>query len=124
MKLLLDTHVVLWWLANAELSVEAHDAISRPSSIVCVSAASAWEIGIKVALGKLRVPGDLGAQLQSERFTQVPVRIAHGLEVARLPELHGDPFDRLLVVQARLEGLTLVTRDERLSEYGVPVLAA
>jgi PIN domain nuclease of toxin-antitoxin system len=81
-------------------------------------------MGIKAALGKLRLPADFGAHLQAERFTQLPVRIAHGLEVAALPLLHTDPFDRLLIAQARLEGLTLVTRDERLAEYEVPIVAA
>ncbi|HET6601735.1 MAG TPA: type II toxin-antitoxin system VapC family toxin [Gaiella sp.] len=124
MKLLLDTHVVLWWLDGVSFRAEAEEAIRRPSSIVCVSAASAWEMGIKAALGKLRLPVAFAAHLQAERFTQLPVRIAHGLEVAALPLHHTDPFDRLLIAQARLEGLTIVTRDERLAEYGVPVLAA
>ena len=124
MKLLLDTHVLLWWLEDAPLSRPAHAAISRASNIVCVSAASAWEIGIKAALGRLRAPDDLVSRVQAERFAPLSVTIAHGLAVGSLPTLHGDPFDRLLVAQARYEGLTLVTRDERLAEYGVPVLAA
>ena len=124
MRLLLDTHVLLWWLDDVPLGRKAHDAISRASNVVCVSAASAWEIGVKVAIGKLRVPDDLEARLHDERFVPLPVTMAHGLGVASLPRLHGDPFDRLLVAQARHEGLTLVTRDERLAGYGVPLLVA
>ena len=124
MRLLLDTHVLLWWLDDVPFGRKAHDAISRASNVVCVSAASAWEIGVKMAIGKLRVPDDLEARLHDERFVPLPVTMAHGLAVASLPRLHGDPFDRLLVAQARAEGLTLVTREERLAEYGVPLLVA
>lgn len=124
MTLLLDTHVVLWWLEGAPLSDEALASVGRADTVVFVSAASAWEMGIKASLGKLRMPEDLGVRLEVERFTALAVTVAHGLEVATLPALHSDPFDRLLVAQARLEGLTLVTRDERLGAYGVPILAA
>ncbi|HKY24693.1 MAG TPA: type II toxin-antitoxin system VapC family toxin [Gaiella sp.] len=124
MKLLLDTHVVLWWLQNAPLRVEADEAIREPRNDVVVSAASAWEIGIKTALGKLRIPHDLNDLLASERLTPMPVTIAHGLAVGTLPPIHTDPFDRLLVAQAQLEQLTIVTRDERLRDYGVPIIAA
>ena len=115
---------MLWWLANAPLRREAHDAIGQPANAVYVSAASAWEIGIKVALGKLSAPDDLVTQLQSKRLEALPVTIAHGLAVGSLPRVHSDPFDRLLVAQAQLESLTLVTRDERLAKYGVPILTA
>ncbi len=124
MKLLLDTHVLLWWLADDPLPRVADEAIRSPRNVVCVSAASAWEIGIKVGLGKLRLPDDLSARMRAERFTPLPVTMAHGLRVAELPLLHGDPFDRLLVAQAQLEGLTIVTRDERIARYGVETLAA
>lgn len=124
MRVLLDTHVLLWALDASPLSAEAQRVVESTSSTVCVSAASAWEIGIKRALGKLRSPDDLEEQLRLARFVPLPVTVTHGLAVRDLPRLHGDPFDRLLVAQARLEGLTLVTRDARLAEYGVPVLAA
>ncbi len=124
MKLLLDTHVVLWWLADEPLRQETLDAIGHPRSIVCVSAASAWEIGIKVGLGKLRPPADIETQLQAERFTRLPVTLNHGFHVGNLPLLHTDPFDRLLVAQAQLEGLTIVTRDPRIAAYDVETLAA
>lgn len=124
MKLLLDTHVLIWWLANDPLQPSAFDAIRSPRNVVCVSAASAWEIGIKVGLGKLRPPESLSARLREERFTPLPVTIVHGLHTAELPLLHGDPFDRLLVAQAQIEGLTIVTRDERIARYEVETLAA
>lgn len=124
MKLLLDTHVLLWWLAGEPMRQEATAEIRHPRSLVHVSAASAWEIGIKQSLGKLRLPDDLEERLRVERFTPLPVTVAHGLAVAGLPPHHRDPFDRLLVAQAQAEGLTLITRDPRLTAYGVATLAA
>ena len=124
MKLLLDTHVLLWWLAEEPLEAGAREAIESPRNVVCVSAASAWEMGIKVGLGKLRPPESLSIRLREERFTPLPVTVEHGLRVGELPLLHKDPFDRLLVAQAQLEGLTIVTRDERIAQYDVETLAA
>ena len=91
---------------------------------VYVSAASAWEMAIKAAIGKLRVPDDLEAQLQRHRFEQLPISIAHALAVTVLPRHHADPFDRMLVAQASIESLTLVTTDPQLGVYGVPILRA
>lgn len=124
MKLLLDTHVLLWWLAEDPVRADARDAIANPRSVVCVSAASAWELGIKVSLGKLRAPESLSIRLREERFTPLPVTVEHGLRVGELPLLHKDPFDRLLVAQAQLEGLTIVTRDPRIARYDVETLVA
>ena len=124
MKLLLDTHVLLWWIADEPLRDDANAAIAAPRSIVCVSAVSAVEIGLKSAIGKLRAPDDLEGQLRRHRFMHLPVTIAHGLRVGEIPVLHGDPFDRLLVAQAQLEGLTIVTRDPRIAAYDVETLAA
>lgn len=124
MKLLLDTHVVLWWLEEASISREAQTAIENPRNPVCVSAASAWELGIKVGLGKLEPPERLSDRLTAERFTPLPVTVEHGLRVGELPLHHKDPFDRLLVAQAQLEGLTIVTRDRRIALYDVQTLAA
>ena len=89
-----------------------------------MSAASAWELAIKKALGKLDVPDDLEAKLEHHRFAPLPVTVAHALHAGDLPRHHGDPFDRMLVAQAQLEGLTIVTRDPRFAPYGVPLLAA
>jgi len=123
-RLLLDTHVLLWWLAEEPIQAKAREAIENPRSAVCVSAASAWEMGIKVGLGKLRPPERLSTRLSEERFTPLPVTVEHGLRVGELPLLHKDPFDRLLVAQAQLEGLTIVTRDPRIAAYDVATLAA
>lgn len=125
MNLLLDTHVLLWWLADdPNLSSPARRAISDRASRVVVSAATAWEMAIKQALGKLEVPDDLDAVLESGGFTSLPITIAHALVAGALPRHHDDPFDRMLVAQALSEGLTVVTADTRLEAYGVAVLAA
>lgn len=125
MRLLLDTHVLLWALSTPEsLSAQARTAIIEPANEVFVSAASAWEIGIKAALGKLRIPADLEEQMQATRFTPLPIEIPAALAVQHLPPHHGDPFDRLLVAQAQRDRLTLVTRDEVLGRYSVMILEA
>ena len=125
MNLLLDTHVLLWCLAAPHrLRRETRKKIEAPETVVFVSAASAWEIEVKRALGKLKVPADLEQQLQDKRFTELPVRVRHVRELRTLPELHRDPFDRMLVAQARYEGLTILTADEHLSRYGVPTIDA
>lgn len=124
MRLLLDTHALLWWLADdPTLERDAAEAIAG-AALVAVSAASAWEIAIKQALGKLEGPEDLAGEVRTNDMTELPVSIDHASAAGALPLLHADPFDRMLVAQARLEDLTLVTRDARLGQYGVPVLRA
>jgi PIN domain nuclease of toxin-antitoxin system len=124
MRLLLDTHALLWWLAGDEqLARPAHDAIAE-TQVVVVSAASAWEIGIKQAIGKLSGPDDLQAEIATNGFTPLDVSVGHALAAARLPPHHDDPFDRMLIAQALAEGLTLVSRDSRFGSYGVPLLTA
>lgn len=125
MRLLLDTHVLLWALESpGTLKAQARAAIENPRNPVLVSAVSSWEIGVKTAIGKLRTPFDLTEQLRVKRFRQLHVTIEHGLRVGELPLHHRDPFDRLLVAQAQLEGLTIVTRDPRIARYDVATLAA
>jgi PIN domain nuclease of toxin-antitoxin system len=124
-RLLLDTHVLLWWLSNpSELADGARGAIAAPESTVVVSAASAWEIAIKKARGKLQAPDDLEVQLDRHGFARLSITVTHALRAGALPPHHSDPFDRVLVAQAELEGLTLVTRDARIAHYGVAVLPA
>lgn len=126
MNLLLDTHVLLWALDdNPLLSREARSAITDGANVVFVSAATAWEISIKKALGKLRAPpGDYLAELKRHRFTPLDISSEHALAVESLPPHHADPFDRMLVAQATVERLTLVTHDARMMAYSAPVIAA
>ena len=126
MKLLLDTHILIWWLdpTISSLSEAAYAAISDSENLVFVSAATAWEITIKKALGKLDAPANLEEELARHRFQPLPITISHALAVGQLPPHHNDPFDRILVAQAKVEGLTLVTRDEKLKMYDIPFIAA
>jgi PIN domain nuclease of toxin-antitoxin system len=123
-RLLLDTHALLWWLADEALTAQARDAIADPANLVVVSAASAWEISIKKALGKLAAPDDLEQQLQAGGLVPLPISIAHGVAAGQLPRHHEDPFDRMLIAQAFAEGLTIMTRDKRFDDYGVALLPA
>ncbi len=124
MRLLLDTQVLLWWLADdPSLSAAARGAIASEPEVF-VSAASAWEIAIKRALGKLDAPDDLAATVAASGFKQLPITFDHAATAGTLPRHHEDPFDRMLVAQARCESLTLVTADKRISRYPVSVLQA
>ena len=125
MNLLLDTHVVLWWLGDMpDLRAETRAAIAERSNVVHVSAVTAWEIVVKRALGKLDIPERWEETMAREPFSRLPVTWEHALHVGRLEDIHRDPFDRLLVAQAMVDKLTLVTRDAALSRYGIPVLSA
>ena len=125
MILSLDTHVLLWWLSDdARLSHTARAAISDGKNLVFVSAAAAWEIVIKSMLGKLDIPSNLEAALADNRFEQLPITNPHFLAVANLSHIHNDPFDRLLIAQAMVEGLTLITGDEQIKKYDVSIMEA
>ena len=124
-RLLLDTHVFLWWLADApDLADAARKAIGDERNLVYVSAATGWEIAIKRAAGKLRAPENLDALVEEGGFTHLPVTFFHGEQAGALPMHHRDPFDRMLVAQAQAEGLIIVTRDKHIPLYGVRTLAA
>ena len=125
MKLLLDTHVLLWWLADdASLGEAAREAIATPENLVVISAASIWEMRIKQAIGKLDLPLHFDEVLAKQAFEPMAVTVAHAHAVEDLPLLHRDPFDRMLVAQARVEGLTLVSHDQLVLQYDVPTLPA
>jgi PIN domain nuclease of toxin-antitoxin system len=123
-RLLLDTHAFLWWLTDdPALSAAARDAIADPAAIVYVSAATIWEISIKTQLGRLEVlDADLVAEISASEFAELPIAARHADRAGRLPPHHADPFDRMLVAQAQLEGLVCVTRDPAFDAYGVPIL--
>ena len=129
MRLLLDTHVLLWWLIGSDrLGGNAREAIADLANTVYVSAASIWEIAIKRAQGKLPVPPDVSTWLPAEMtaysFLAVPITVDHAAAVEHLPPHHRDPFDRLLIAQAQAEQLTLVTSDAAISRYDVALLDA
>jgi PIN domain nuclease of toxin-antitoxin system len=118
MNLSLDTHVLLWSLSSPQrLSKVTRKAIEDPANIVFVSAAVAWEIEIKSAIGKLRAPSDLATQVAAANFQELPITIAHALALRKLPNLHRDPFDRIMLAQARAAGLTFVTADPAVLQY-------
>lgn len=121
-KLLLDTHVFLWWRASPrKLRGAARDAIAV-ADVVFVSAATAWEAAIKAELGRLDLPESVEVGVDKSGFEQLPILFAHADAAGRLPPHHQDPFDRMLVAQARSEGLVLVTHDRRIEPYDVDIL--
>ncbi len=120
-RLLLDTHAVLWWLAEVKLSDEVRQEINDPDTAVFVSAASGWEVAIKANLGKLDPPEPLVLAVKEEGFEPLPISLEHGERAGSLPLHHRDPFDRLLIAQAQLESLTLVSRDRAFDAYDVAV---
>jgi len=124
-RLLLDTHVLLWWLSDDSLLGEAsRQAISNPRNQVYVSAASTWEISIRKSTGKLAAPEDLDAIVECEGFDKLPITLFHGDQAGLLPEHHKDPFDRMLVAQAQSDGLVIVTNDEKITQYNIRTMDA
>ncbi|MDA8076023.1 MAG: type II toxin-antitoxin system VapC family toxin [Actinomycetota bacterium] len=123
MKLLLDTHVFLWLLTEPERLGEHLRTVEDPANGMLLSAASSWEIAIKVRLGRLELPDDptryVPDRMRAIGAEPLAVEHAHALEVAALPPLHRDPFDRLLVAQARHLGLTILTADAAVARYDV-----
>ena len=123
MRLLLDTHVLLWWREDSpRLSDRARAEIADAANEVLVSIATLWEIVIKRAIGKLIFPDDLEAVVREEAFQLMGIGFQHLRRVELLPVLHRDPFDRMLLAQALTEGVPLVTNDRALLAYGVPTV--
>jgi len=118
-RILLDTHLLLWWLdASPALSTQARGMIRDPENTVFVSAVSLWEIWLKQSLGKLRLPADFTERLAAEPFESLPLTASHTQPVSLLPWRHRDPFDRMLIAQAQVENLVLLTADGLLTAYG------
>ncbi|MGW0507592.1 type II toxin-antitoxin system VapC family toxin [Micromonospora sp. NPDC003241] len=123
MTLLLDTHVVIWWLTDdPSLSSEITDRLDHEPEVY-VSAATIWEITIKQAIGKIKEPANLPELVRDSGFRHLPITADHAVVAGRLPGIHRDPFDRMLVAQAQCEKLVLATRDSVVQKYDVPVLA-
>ena len=123
MRVLLDTRIVLWWLANdPSLPAGASTVISDAETEVVVSAATVWEIEIKRAAGRLDAPDDIVDALVANDFDTLSITPAHAVTAGRLPAHHSDPFDRMLIAQAQVEGFTLISVDGRFSDYNVELL--
>jgi PIN domain nuclease of toxin-antitoxin system len=127
MRALLDTHAFLWWVdASPRLSAAARDVIADGSNEILLSAAVAYEIALKVAAGRLDLPTPveeyLPVRIESEGFDPLAVSVAHALRAAALPPIHRDPFDRLLIAQAQLEGVSIVTVDPIIARYDVATI--
>ena len=129
MRVLLDSHVLLWWIGDAaSLTPAARELFTTDAQELLWSAASTWELGIKAALGKLRLPEPLDRfvqrQLREQNLIGLPIYHDHAARAAALPPIHRDPFDRMLVAQALVENVPLLTRDAALSGYGVTCIPA
>lgn len=122
MNLLLDTHTVLWWLADAPMEDEARARIADPDAVVAVSAVSIWEIAIKQAMGTLRFEGSMADHVARAGFEPLLISFAHAERAGGLAPHHRDPFDRMLIAQAEAEHLVVVTRDRAFDPYEVDVL--
>lgn len=123
MKLLLDTHAAIWWLSDdPRFGPEAARHLGDDSNQVLLSAAVVWEVAIKRSLGNLDAPDDLASALLGAGALPLSITLDHASAVERLPWHHRDPFDRLLVAQALIEDAALVSRDEPLSGYGIPIV--
>jgi PIN domain nuclease of toxin-antitoxin system len=122
-SLLLDTHILLWWLSDdPRLPGAVRGAISSPDNEVIVSAAAVWEIAIKKAVGRLEAPDDLLEVIAINDFQTLEITALHALFAGGLPPHHSDPFDRMMIAQASAENLTLVSVDQHFSQYDVELL--
>ena len=127
MKVLLDTHTFLWWISNdTRLSSRAREIISNGNNELLLSAASGWEIAIKVRLGRLQLPYEperfIPEQLVINAIQSLPIKISHALHTYSLPIYHRDPFDRIIIAQAQLEGLPILTSDPQIAKYKVEII--
>ena len=117
-RYLLDTHVFLWWLNDGRrLLTQAYDAIDDENNIIYVSAAVSWEIVIKRAKGQLTFQGDVEKEIVNQAFLPLSISHRHAQQVERLPHIHRDPFDRIMIAQAQMENLILITHDRTILKY-------
>ena len=121
--LLLDTHILLWWLKNDPcLNESIRTLIADANTIIYISAATSWEIAIKKSLGKLDAPDNIEKIIHSKGFDPLPISLAHGEAAGKLPKHHKDPFDRMLIAQAQIEGLSIITHDNLFKMYPVNII--
>ncbi len=124
MNFLLDTHILLWWLAdNSLLTKKERFIISDKKNTIYVSSVSIWEINIKKRIGKLHIPDNLIETIQEYQFKELPISWKHTEYISFLPNHHSDPFDRMLIAQTRIDNLTLITADQKLLKYNVDILS-
>ena len=123
MRILLDTHVLIWWDAGRKLSPDAVAAIADADEVF-VSVAAAWEVAIKASLGKISTKRSIATATAESGFLELPIAFTHAEQVRRLPRRHRDPFDRMMIAQAQVEGLVIVTSDREFSAYDVPLIVA
>jgi PIN domain nuclease of toxin-antitoxin system len=124
-RLLLDTHTFIWWVGGErDLGQRAREAITDPANAIYVSAATAWEIAVKRAKGTVEAPTDIRPAIASSRFIELPIAVGHAVAAGALPVHHRDPFDRMLVAQAQLESMPIVTADPLLARYEVEIVSA
>jgi PIN domain nuclease of toxin-antitoxin system len=121
-RLLPDTQVVIWWLPDDPALSDETKALIDDEPEVYVSVATVWEIAIKQALGKLKEPADLPELVRDSELRELPITSAHAIAAGRLPLIHRDPFDRMLVAHARAEELTLVSADDTIQRYEVAII--
>ena len=125
MKYLLDTHVFIWWMEeNKKLPAEIKSIIDDPFNNIFISVITPWEIVIKIKTKKLKVPKNYASYVLNGIFKLLPIEISHVLEVEKLPYIHKDPFDRILISQAKIEDLTLITSDQKIFKYKVSMIKA
>jgi len=123
MNVLLDTHILIWALENnPALPKKARDVIIDGSNIVYVSSATVWEMSIKKAIGKLSAPDNLYEEIKNHRFTMLDINFEHAELAGKLPDLHKDPFDRMLIAQSIIEKLTLISKDSMIAKYQVKLM--
>ena len=125
MRLLLDSHVVIWWLSDsARLQSATRDILISPDNELFLSAVTVWELNMKIAKGKLRLAENYAERLLNDGMEELPVTVRHASVLKKLPPLHGDPFDRMLIAQTITEGLILMTNDRIILQYDVPTIKA
>jgi len=127
MKVLLDTHAFLWWITDdPKLSSRAREIISNIKNELFFSAASGWEISIKVQIGRLKLPDEpqrfIHGQMRTNAIQSLPILMSHALHVSTLPDHHRDPFDRLLIAQAQLEGFPILSADPQMAKYQIEAI--